>query len=367
MNKNTHNIAPKRIILAVLTVAFIGLVAQLSSKASTVSVSVEPELGTNNPYTQIVSDSNASGGKSVLFGTKPNNSVINSNKPCAGTAKPSSWNHIVVLIFENKKYNEVLTSGSSPYLANLAKKCGTYLDWKDADYKANGQYEKGYSSKPNYATLTSGLPPSKHKITDNDYVDTTTADNIFNKLNQIGKSAKTYISTKNTPNCSNSSDQKGAYHDPMRYYTNLGGQSSSKTTYCNMHNFPISSFMNDVNGGTLPAFSIIIPSNDENTHDNSIPTGDAWAQNFLSPLFDSTAYKNGDVAVFFLWDEDTPIPTVFAAPSIMPGSKPILKSGGYPISHYSALRTWQEMLGVSPLIGDSGQAPSLLEYYNGAL
>ncbi|HET8708709.1 MAG TPA: hypothetical protein VFL85_00335, partial [Candidatus Saccharimonadales bacterium] len=73
----------------------------------------------------------------------------------------------------------------------------------------------------------------------------------------------------------------------------------------------------------------------------------------------------GDTALFFVWDEDTNIPNVLAAPSIKPGSHPTVPSGSNPISHYSALRTWQEMLGLSPFLGNSGQAPSLLSFYNG--
>ncbi len=362
--KRIKAISRRRSQIIIAVIAIVGLIALLSANASTFSISLEPEGGNKSSEVKTLPDANASGGSFILFGSQQTNTDISSNKPCGATPAPTKWNHVVVLIFENKKYSEVITSKNSPYIADLAKKCGTYTDWKDADYKVDGQKEKGYSSKPNYATLTSGLSPSAHKITDNDYGDTTNVDNIFNRLNQAGKMARTYISTKKTPNCSSSSDQKGSYHDPMRYYTNLGGQSSSPSTYCNTHNVPASTFMTDVNNGNLPAFSVIIPTNDENTHDNSIPTGDAWAQNFLKPLFDSSAYKKGDVAVFFIWDEDTPIPTVFAAPSIVPGSQP-KKTGNNPISHFSGLRTWQEMLGITPFLGDTGQAPSILDHYNG--
>lgn len=356
----------KRVIASIVVVAILGSVIIWSIKASTFSISLEIEQGNRTSEVSIGSEKNASGGSFVLFGTKQNSDDISSSKPCGATAPPAKWNHVVVLIFENKKYSEVITSKNSPYIADLAKKCGTYANWKDADYKVNGQKDGSYSSKPNYATLTSGLSPSAHNIKDDDYVDTTSVDNIFNKLNSLGKMAKSYISTKNKiPNCANSGDQKGSYHDPMRFYSNLGGQSASTSTYCNTHDVPANTFLTDLNNGNLPALSIVIPTNDENTHDNSIPSGDAWAHNFLNPLFDSNAYKKGDIAFFFLWDEDTPIPSVFVAPSIIPGSSPVLKSGSNPFSHFSALKTWQEMLDAKPFLGESGQAPSLLDYYNG--
>jgi phospholipase C len=121
--------------------------------------------------------------------------------------------------------------------------------------------------------------------------------------------------------------------------------------------------MTDVNNGALPAFSMILPNNQHNMHDNSVASGDAYAQSILDPLLNSQAYANGDLAIFFLWDEDTPIPNLVIAPSIVPGTKMTVQTGN-PISHFSALRTWEEMLGLH-LLGDTGSAPSLLPYLEG--
>ena len=119
--------------------------------------------------------------------------------------------------------------------------------------------------------------------------------------------------------------------------------------------------MTDLNSGNLPAFSMILPSNNHNMHNNSVDSGDTFAQSILDPILDSQAYADGDVAIFFLWDEEGPIPNVLLAPSITPGTK-ISVPDGNPISHFSALRTWEEMLGL-PLIGDTDQAPSLLPFF----
>jgi hypothetical protein len=148
----------------------------------------------------------------------------------------------------------------------------------------------------------------------------------------------------------------GDYHDPIRYYTNVAD-------ICDAHDVPLSTFMADVNSGNLPAFSMLLPTNAHNMHNNSVASGDAYAQSILDPLLNSQAYASGDLAIFFLWDEDTPIPNVLLAPSIVPGTK-INVSTGNPISHFSALRTWEEMLG-QPLLGDTNAAPSLLPYLQG--
>jgi len=269
--------------------------------------------------------------------------------PCIGAPAPAQWNHVVVLIFENKRYAEVI--GKAPYITDLAEKCATVVDWKDADTKVDGSFDGDYPSKPSYATLTSGLPPSVHGLVDNSYIAMSDVDNIYNQLDLAGKSFKVYI---DAPSGGCATKFVGDYHDSIRYYTNVA-------SICSDHDVPLSTLMEDLNSGNLPAFSVILPSNRHNMHDNSVRSGDAFAQSILDPILESPTYIKGDVAIFFLWDEDTPIPNVLLAPSITAGTT-ISITNGNPISHFSALRTWEEMLGL-PFLGDTDQAPSLLSFF----
>jgi hypothetical protein len=269
--------------------------------------------------------------------------------PCIGAPAPARWNHIVVLIFENKKYNEVI--GPAPYITSLANNCATSTNWKDADTKVDGTPDGNYHSKPSYATLTNGVSPSVHGLIDNTYSASTHVDNIYNQLHLAGKSFKNYYEAR-AGGCG--VGFRGDYHDPIRYYTNVA-------SICDAHDVPLSTFMTDVNNGDLPAFSILLPTNKHNMHDNSVASGDAYAQTILDPLLNSQAYAKGDMAIFFLWDEDSPVPNVLLAPSIATGTK-ITVPAGNPVSHFSALRTWEEMLGLS-LLGDTNQAPSLLPFF----
>ena len=286
--------------------------------------------------------------------------TANAANPCVSAPAPAQWKHVVVLMFENKSYTSVIGSTAAPYINSLVSKCGTSSPatsakngWHDSNYRVDGTSDGSYVSKPSYATLTSGVPPSVHGLKDDNYATTTSVNNIYNQLNQAGKTFKDYYNA-GAGGCS--VNFSGGYHDAIRYYTNVA-------SICSAHDFPLSTFMTDVNSGNLPAFSFILPTNSQNMHDNSVASGDAWAQSFLDPLLNSAQYNSGDTAIFFLWDEDTPIPNVLIAPSIVAGSKVPLQTGN-PISHFSALRTWEEMLGL-PFIGNVGQAPSLLSYYNG--
>jgi Phosphoesterase family len=252
-------------------------------------------------------------------------------------------------MFENKSYNEVI--GPAPYITSLANKCATATNWEDANTKVDGSADGKYKSKPNYATLTNGVSPSVHGLIDDTYSTTTDVDNIYNQLNLAGMSFKDYYEG-GAGGCG--VKFSGSYHDPIRYYTNVA-------SICDAHDVPLSTFMADVNRGDLPAFSILLPTNKHNMHDNSVSSGDEYARTILDPLLNSQAYAKGDLAIFVLWDEDSPIPNVLLAPSIVSGTKIMVPSGN-PISHFSALRTWEEMLGL-PLIGDTNKAPSLLQFF----
>lgn len=286
----------------------------------------------------------------------PKTSATTSASPtpgaCVGASAPAQWQHIVVLIFENKTYDEVI--GQAPYITSLADECATVLDWKDADTRVDGSLDGKYKSKPSYATLTSGLSPSVHGLVNDSYESTTNVDNIYNQLNLAGLTFKNYQGSEED-GCT--VRFAGDYHDALRYYDNIAA-------ICDEHDVSISTFQSDLESGNLPAFSMLLPSNDDNMHNNNIYDADEYAQVIMDEILDSPAYAQGDLAVFFLWDENSPIPNVLLAPSIVPGTKISVEEGN-PISHFSALRTWEEMLGL-PLLGDTPVAPSLLPYFNGS-
>jgi hypothetical protein len=306
-------------------------------------------------------------------GEKVASSAANASTPCVGSAAPAEWKHVIVLMYENKSYDEVIGNRAAPYISSLARACGTAYsgtpgaapknNWHDADYKVDGTLDARYNSKPSSATLASGVSPSVHGIVDDDFSATSDVDNIYNQLRLAGKTVKSYYDGPATPTPCSSANFSGSYHDPIRYFTNLGGQSDDPATFCNTHDVPLSTFMADLTSGNLPAFSFVLPTNDENMHNNSVASGDAWAKSFLDPILNSEQYRAGDIAIFFLWDEDTAIPNALIAPSIRPGST-VPAPAGNPISHFSALRTWNEMLGL-PLLADAAQAPSLLSFFNG--
>lgn len=347
-------------VVFVIVFALIGSYYIFRGHAATFTASTEAENGTLSAKASVVANANASGGNAVKFGGQ--SLPVSSTNPCIGAAKPAQWKHVIVLMFENHSYNQVIgDTVNAPYITSLAGKCGTSKSWYDSDFKSPGVRDGTYVSKPSYATLTNGVSPSVHGLTDDSSSTKTTVDNIYRQLRRAGKTGKDYYDAAGS-GCSVSF--VGSYHDAIRYYN---GDSGADAAYCNAHDVSLSTFMTDVNNNTLPDFSMILPTNCENMHScstvsNVVKNGDTWAKNFLTPLLDSARYKSGDTAIFFLWDEDTPIPNVLIAPSVKTGSTAPNSS------HFGATRTWDEMLGL-PYIGVTNTAPhpseDLLNFYNG--
>jgi phosphatidylinositol-3-phosphatase len=70
--------------------------------------------------------------------------------------------------------------------------------------------------------------------------------------------------------------------------------------------------------------------------------------------------------VFITWDEDDSsagnhITTIVASPTTRPGT---VSSGTPNFTHYSMLRTTEEILGLSPLLGGAGSAASMRTAFN---
>ena len=96
---------------------------------------------------------------------------------------------------------------------------------------------------------------------------------------------------------------------------------------------------------------------------NPIAQGDTWLSNNVPMILNSMAYQNGG-ALFITWDEagtgDGPIGMIVLSP--------FAKGGGYQNSvhytHGSTLRTMEEILGVTPLLGDAANEPDLSDLFS---
>ena len=127
---------------------------------------------------------------------------------------------------------------------------------------------------------------------------------------------------------------------PALYY--FGGNDHS---FCTTEVRPAT----EMNVDALPTFTMIIPTLCDNGHSCPLNHADTWLKSELTNILGGATYRAGSTAVFVIWDEDRPVPNLIIAPTAHTGllTTPIA-------SHSEALRTFDEMLGLSLLPSVSG-------------
>lgn len=248
-------------------------------------------------------------------------------------AKPARYDHVVWIVMENKAYSDVMSGSSAPFLHSLASDCG----------EATNFHAETHPSLPNYIAMTSGsthgvhddAPPSSHPLK---------GPSIFSQLGSHWR-----VLQESMPKaCDRGTTALYApKHNPAAYYTNLAKS-------CGRQDLKLA--------GTpdLSArFTFITPNLCHDTHNCGVSTGDRYLASLIPKIVKSKQYRAGHTALFITWDEDDGsssnlIPTLVIAPHTRPGTKSRKR-----FTHYSLLRTTEELLGLKKKLGGAARAPSM--------
>ena len=256
---------------------------------------------------------------------------------CAVSAQtePPAWDHIVVVMEENRSASQV---AGSPYLSELASRGLSFTSF----------YGLVHPSQPDYIALFSG---SLHGVTD-DGVHDITAPNLAISLVAARRSFASF--SEGLP----STGFRGATSG--RYVRKHNAVASFLNTASSM-NRPFSSFPVD-NWVTLPTVSFVAPDLDNDMHDGSIATGDTWLRTNLDGYARWAVKHNSLLVVTF--DEcdgaadplTTPIYTVLVGAGVRQGVDTA------PHTLYSLLRLIEEVYGL-PTLGNEGTAPPISGFW----
>ncbi|MFD9206102.1 alkaline phosphatase family protein [Streptomyces sioyaensis] len=239
-----------------------------------------------------------------------------------------TYDHVVVVVFENKQYGEIIGNRDAPYLNELAQ--------SGADL--TGMKALTHPSQPNYFNLFSGA--TQGLTGDGCYTaQSMTAPNLAQELIAAGKTFASYnegLPAQGSTTCSD-----GRYrqkHNPWFAFRNV-----PLDTGRTFAQFPRGDF------GTLPTLSFVIPDMCNDMHDCAVGSGDTWLKNNLADYARWAEDHNSLLMV--TWDEDNllgsnRIATIFHGAHIKRGSV----SGDY--NHYNLLRTFEDMYGT----GHAGNA-----------
>ena len=237
--------------------------------------------------------------------------------------------HILIVIEENKTFNQIIGNPSAPYINELSKR-GTLF---------TQSYGVAHPSQPNYLALFSG---STHSIMDDACPLALSGNNLASELIKKGRSFISYAETQ--PQAGFEGCYSGAYarkHNPVANWQELITLSQ-----------PFNSFPQDFS--RLPTVTFVIPDLLNDMHDGTIERGDAWLAKNIEPYAQWAMTHNSLLIV--TWDEDNGsrinrVPTLFVGPMVRPGSS------AQRINHYTILRTIEEIMGLDYLGGSAKVEP----------
>ncbi len=202
----------------------------------------------------------------------------------ARTAIVPRFGHVVVIVFENKGYGDVIGNGAAPVFGRLARRSALLTNYDAV----------AHPSLPNYLALASG---STNGISDDCTDCTVSARTLVDTLESARRTWKTYA--EGLPKAGFTGARAGRYakkHVPFLYFRDVLASPARLTRVV-----PLSQLGPDLARRALPDFSLVVPDLCHDMHDCSVATGDAWLGSFLPAILRSPEMKDG--VVFVLFDE----------------------------------------------------------------
>ncbi|MGA7672382.1 MAG: alkaline phosphatase family protein [Nitrolancea sp.] len=279
-----------------------------------------------------------------------------SSKPVTNLSVPN-FDHVYVIMMENKEISSVVGSPDAPYINSLSQQYGLATDYTGISHP----------SEPNYLALWSGSTNGVGDDNVHDLNGTTVAD----QLEAAGKSwmvyAENYPVSQAGDTCytdasaHDGEDGTGNYvrrHNPAMSFTSLSGN----VQRCAQHVTDFTHF----NASTAD-FSFIVPNLCHDMHDCPVATGDGWLQSWLeSNILGTDTWAQTNSAIIITWDEGSTniggggvIPTI-----VISNHTPKSFVSPSPANHYSLLRTIQEAFGLDCL-NESCNAKDLSQFFTG--
>jgi acid phosphatase len=261
--------------------------------------------------------------------TAPSSSAPSSSVPSAAAASSMPRpDHVVVVVMENRSFNQIIGSSQAPYINELARGGALFTQ----------SYAVTHPSQPNYLALFSG---SRQGVTSDSCPHTFTTPNLGRSMVDAGRSFAGY--SEGLPAVGSLVCEQGAYarkHAPWVNFPSVPRSASVPFTA-----FPSSD-------AALPQLSFVIPDLDHDMHDGTVAEGDQWLRSHLGGYATWAATHNS--LLVLTWDEDdrsdsNRVVTVIAGAHVRPGRY------AERVDHYRVLSTLEGLERV-PRVGQSVSA-----------
>jgi len=245
-----------------------------------------------------------------------------------------AFQHVVVIVFENKESPSVLGNRAAPTFNAYARRYA----------KLTRYYGITHPSLPNYLALVSG---STQGITTDCTDCVVDATSLADTIEASGRTWKTYLEGLPAPGYLGAGS--GLYakkHNPFAYFRDIAADPARRARLV-----PLSQLAADVRAKALPSFSLVVPDLCHSMHDCSVSTGDAWLRSQVGRFL-----QLPKTVVFVLFDEGKSndgggghTTALALGKAVRPGSRFVGVT-----SHYGILRTIEQAWGL-PLLGHSAR------------
>jgi phosphatidylinositol-3-phosphatase len=245
------------------------------------------------------------------------------------------FDHVIVIVFENKEWGSVMGNAEAPTFNAYARRYA----------RLTRVYGVTHPSLPNYLALVSG---STQKITTNCADCVISARSLADTIEAQGRSWKTYAEGLPSPGFLGAAH--GRYsktHNPFAYFRSIAKNPARRARIV-----PFRQLTVDLRAEQLPDFSLVVPDSCNSMHDCPVATGDAWLGQNVPQLLQLPR-----TVVFVLFDEGASrLRGGGHIPALALGTAVRARSLFTRITdHYGVLRTIEDAWGL-PRLGRSARA-----------
>ena len=262
--------------------------------------------------------------------------VASTAGPCGQSDQPpQTFDHVVVVVMENRSFDQIIGNPDAPRINALAQECGLSTNYQ---HVGSGNGDKILmTSGSTWGLTTGGL--RKPTL------------NVPNVFSEAGDWA---VLAEGMPRpCFRGNSGGYVYrHNPALAYADVAAQ-------CAARDRPLRSV------NLSARYTMILPAIADSMHQPGaaqIRRGDAWLGSLVDRMVATPQYLSGTTVIFIVWDEggapgDDQLPLLVVSPYTTPGTQSTT-----PASHVTLLRTTQDLLALPPFDTTADVTPFAADY-----
>lgn len=262
-----------------------------------------------------------------------------------------NFEHIVIIMFENKEFGTVIGNPLMPNYNRLAREYTLLTQY----------YAVTHPSLPNYIALIGGDTFGIDSNCSDCFID---APSLPDLIEASGRTWKTYQEDMPEPCYLGDTHLYVQKHNPFIYFNPIRLDAAR----CERTIVPLTALQTDIETASLPNFIFITPNLCNDAHDCPLDVADAWLTELLGRLVSALDATGKSYLLAMLFEEGQGNHSCCGLPLEAGGRVPVvfyspLVKNGFedptPYTHYSLLKTISAAWGL-PLLGHAADESNVL-------